>query len=251
MVIAMNTIFFPFLLTTLAGLSTMIGSVFIFVKSKNRDRFITAALSFAAAVMITVSLTDLLPEAVHMLETKYRLIPMILMILICVNLGVIISFSIDKYLPDQTDGLYRIGLISMLAIMVHNIPEGMATFMAGSTDTRLGITLAIAIALHNIPEGISISIPIYYATGSKKKALLYTFISGISELFGAMITFLFLKPFISNSVLGFLFAMIAGIMGHIAFYELLPTSFKYKNRNVVWLFFIIGAILMIINHVLF
>lgn len=246
----MNEIFFPFLLTTLAGLSTMIGAIFIFIKTKHQDRFITGALSFAAAVMITVSITDLLPESFHILKSNFQIFPMIILILICINIGIIISFTIDKYLPDQTEGLYRIGIISMLAIMIHNIPEGIATFMAGSTDINLGITLAIAIALHNIPEGISISVPIYYATGSKKKALFYTFISGLSELFGALITYFILEPFINNSVLGCLFAGIAGIMIHIAIYELLPTANKYKNKKFILLFFIIGMLLMILNHII-
>ena len=139
----------------------------------------------------------------------------------------------------------------MLAIILHNIPEGIATYMAGNTSLSLGITLTIAIALHNIPEGISISIPIYFATGSKIKALLYTFISGLSELLGAIITYLFLKPFIKNAIMGCLFAIIAGIMTHISISELLPTSFKFNNKTKSIVFFILGCTFMIICHLIF
>lgn len=245
-------VLYAFLLTTIAGLSTVIGCILIFV-TKKTQKIIIASLSFAAGVMITVSFTDLIPESYGLLIQNYRLFPTILFVLISMNIGIIISFLIDRYLPEEQGekGLYRVGLISMLAIILHNIPEGMATFMAGNTNTHLGIALTIAIALHNIPEGISISIPIYYATGSKKKAFFYTFFSGLSELFGALITYWFLQPYISNRIMGALFALIAGIMLHIAVYELLPTSLKYKNRKITWLFFLIGAGFMIMNHLLF
>jgi len=242
----------PFLLTTIAGLSTMIGTLLIFVSKKKSDYIILGSLSFAAAVMMTVSFTDLIPESFSMLSLTFKTFPTILILLIFINIGIIISFTIDKYLPDtSSDGLYRVGLISMLAIILHNIPEGIATFMAGNTDLSLGITLTVAIALHNIPEGISISVPIYFATGSKFKALFYTFISGLSELVGAVITYLFLKPFINDSFMGCLFAVIAGIMLHISFYELIPTSLKYKKGSVTLFFFIVGVIFMLISHLLF
>lgn len=241
----------PFLLNTIAGLSTMLGTILIFITKKNKT-IIIASLSFAAAVMLTVSFTDLIPESINMLSTTFKIIPTILILLIFVNIGIIISSTINKYVPNNYDNnLYRVGIISMLAIILHNIPEGIATFMAGNTDLSLGITLTIAIALHNIPEGISISIPIYYATGSKSKALLFTFISGLSELFGAIITYLFLKPFINNTIIGCLFAIIAGIMTHISISELLPTSFKYNNLKYTITFFILGSIFMIICHLIF
>ncbi len=242
---------FPFILTSLAGLSTMIGCIFLYIKPKKENHVIISGLSFAAAVMITVSFTDLLPESFSLLKMIYKPFPMVILVLISLNIGMLISFLLDKYLPNQEESLYRVGIISMLAIIIHNIPEGIATYMAGSTNTNLGITLAVAIALHNIPEGISISIPIYYATKSRKKALLYTFISGLSELFGAIFTYLFLKSFINNQILGFLFAGIAGIMLHIALYELLPTAWKYKNKKLVYLFFLIGFLFMLINHIIF
>ncbi len=119
--------------------------------------------------------------------------------------------------------------------------------MTSTHNITLGISLTIAIALHNIPEGISIAIPIYYATGNKKKALLYTFISGISEFIGAIITYLFLTPFINDNILGYLFALIAGIMIYISLLELLPTIANYKRKSRVVIYIIIGSILMLIN----
>lgn len=250
-----NHIIYAFLLSTIAGLSTILGSIIIFLKNKDQNKIINAALSFASAVMITVSLTDLIPESINQLKETYHIIPTIILTLIGLNIGIILSFLIDKYLPDnQTSNnkkLYRIGIISMLAIILHNIPEGMATFMAGTTNIALGISLTLAIAFHNIPEGISISVPIYYATNSKIKAIGYTFISGISELFGAIITYLFLSKWITNTIMGILFSIIAGIMIHISTYELLPTAHKYKDIKTSKKYFIIGVGVMIINHILF
>lgn len=252
----MSSNVYAFLLTTIAGLSTLIGSIFIFMRIKKTKYIITSSLAFAAAVMITVSFTDLMPESIHLLQNIYPVFPSYIIMFIFICIGVIISFLIDKYLPDQQleesgGSLYKVGIISMLAIILHNIPEGMATFMASNTDVSLGISLTIAIALHNIPEGISISVPIYFSTHSKKKALLYTLISGLSELFGAVITYLFLRPLINDRIMGILFAIIAGIMLHIAIYELIPTSFKYKMKKMTVLFFIIGVFFMIVNHFLF
>ncbi len=252
----MNTTAFSFLLSSLAGLSTMIGTIPIFFKF-NEKKIISAALAFASGVMISVSLTDLIPESLTLFHHLYRLTPTFLLMGIFIVLGIIFSMLIDKFLPAENiyqskdKKLYRIGLISMLAIIFHNIPEGIATFMANSSNTKLGISLAIAIALHNIPEGISISVPLFYATKRKSKSLLYTFISGISEPFGALIAYWFLSPFINDVIMAILFAMIAGIMIHIAIYELLPGSIQYQQKKLSIICFIVGVIFMLVNHFIF
>ena len=244
----MNNVSFAFILTILAGLSTMLGSIFIF--NKKNENIIIAALAFASGVMSTVSITDLMPESYNLLINIFSKFPAIIYMLIFVVSGIIFSMFIDKYIPTD-NSLYRVGVFAMLAIIIHNIPEGIATFMATNTNIMLGISLTIAIALHNIPEGISISIPIYYATNSKFKAIFYTFISAISEPFGALLTYLFLSNYINDRIMGFLFGLIAGIMIHISMYELLPTSKSYNKLSITWLFFILGLIVMLINHFVF
>ncbi len=250
----MSNTHLAFLLTFAAGFSTMIGAIPIFFRKWDEQKIIPASLAFAAGVMLTVSFTDLIPESLAELHFL-RLLPRLFLTAIFTVLGILFSMTIDKYFPDQIEkkdhtGLYRVGAITMLAIILHNIPEGIATFMATSQNTRLGISLALAIALHNIPEGISISIPIYYATRSKKKALLSTFVSGISEPFGALLAYLFFKNFMTDTVMGCLFAMIAGIMTHIALYELLPTARKYQERKLLITSFLLGSLVMIINALL-
>ena len=161
---------------------------------------------------------------------------------------------IDKFFPSTNNSnvkdkrLYHLGIIAMLAIIMHNLPEGIATFLTTNENQKLGFSLALSIALHNIPEGISIAIPVYYATLSKKKAFFYTFISGISELVGAIIAYLFLAPIINDFIMAIIYSLIAGIMSHIAIYELLKEAKNYKIKLIIP--FILGFIVMIMSHLL-
>lgn len=248
----MNVTLYSFILTIIAGLSTLAGALLIFFKVKT-NRVVISSLSFAAGVMFIVSILDLVPEAINLLDCNSIIeVPLITVFM---ALGMIITLIMDKYMvigeTTAENSLFRVGIFSMLAIIIHNIPEGIATFMATNTNIHLGIKLTIAIALHNIPEGISIAVPIYYSTKSKRRALLYTVVSGISEPFGALIAFLFLRPFINDATMGLLMSLIAGIMIFISLYELLPASLKYKKFKLTYIFFTIGIIFMTINHLIF
>lgn len=246
----MNNTFIAFILTIIAGFSTMVGTLIIFFRYKNYNKIIVASLSFAASVMICLSICDLVPESINMLSNYFNSFITCLFCLLFMIVGIIISMIIDNKIHNY-DKLYKVGIISMIAIIIHNIPEGIATFVATTSDVNLGLSLTLAIALHNIPEGIAISVPIYYATKSKKKVLLYTFISAISEPFGALITFLFLRKFITIKILGFLFAIIAGIMLQISFCELLVSSKSYGLNRISKFFFAIGSIFSIIYFMIF
>lgn len=242
----------PFIITFLAGCSTMIGFLFVYFKNHSNSVLISS-LAFASGVMFLISVIDLIPSSFSTISNVYYFIPAILICSIFVVLGVIISMTIDKYLPEnrvyQDKGLYRVGLISMIAIVIHNVPEGIATFLTSNYDIKLGISLAIALALHNIPEGISVAVPIYYSTGSKKRAFFYTLISGMSEFLGAIFASIFLVRFSNDLFMGCLYAIIAGIMMHISIYELLPSSFKYNKPKATILFFIIGIVFMFVSCV--
>ena len=245
----MNYTTIAFVISSIAGLSTLSGAIVILRKKKNINNFILKTMAFSAGVMLSLSILDLLPESMKFLSTNFYKTPAILISLIFLSVGVLISIFIDKKVPTDNNNLYKVGFVSMIAMIIHNIPEGIATFITTNNDITLGISLAIAIALHNIPEGISIALPIYYSTNKKKKAIFYTLISGISEPFGAILAFLFLKP--SNIILGIIFGLISGIMIHISCYELMPSSLKYKNYQSSILYFIIGSIFVIINLIIF
>ena len=157
------------------------------------------------------------------------------------------AYFTGKYIPDNNNikgdkTLFKLGFMSMLAIMMHNIPEGIVTFVATNAEVKLGIYLAIAIAMHNIPEGISIALPIYYGTKNKFLTFIYTFIASLSELLGALIAFIFLPPRINNLFMGIIFSVISGLMLQISLFELLPNALKEKNKILSLLFFVIGVI---------
>lgn len=242
---------YAFLLSTIAGISTLIGFLFIFIK-KDQDNIISKALGFASGVMITISIIDLMPNSLLLIIKQHNLIYTIFLIIIGFSSGVFISSIIDKKVEKNSKNglkLYKLGIITMLVIILHNIPEGIATFITTTNNIKLGILLTISIALHNIPEGISISIPIYYSTNSKLKAFLYTLISGLSEPVGALISYIFLSKYINNTILGIIYTIIAGMMINISLNELYKESINYNKKNSI-LYFIIGCFIMLLSHLL-
>jgi len=171
-------------------------------------------------------------------------------------MGVIIIYLIDLLIPhiykeerEMGDGykLKKTSILVALGIAIHNFPEGIAVLFSSLSDVRLGILVAVAIALHNIPEGIAVSIPIYYAKKSKRKAFWYSFLSGIAEPMGAVLALILFYPFISQFSLNLMFAIVAGIMVFISFDELLPTCFKYKESHLSILGLFIGMFIMSIG----
>lgn len=253
-----NKSLIPLLLSLAAGLSTVIGAFLIFFSSKNNKRMITFALSFSAGVMITISFTDLLPTAEQSLSKYFNFSKGVIYSLLFLIIGVILAMLIDRFVPNEQLGqttcnndssLFRVGYVSMIALFLHNFPEGVATFVSGYQNTTLGIYVAIAIALHNIPEGISIAMPIYYSTSNKKKAFYYTFLSGMAEPLGALLAFLILKPLINEIILGIIFAITAGIMIYIAFQELIPEARENGYSRTYIISLILGICIIPISHI--
>ena len=236
----MNRIIFSFLITTLAGLATLLGIIPCYLH-KSRESIISKSLAFSAGVMITISLTSLIPESVSLLYFDYTKVFVFLIVFIFVVLGIMFSSSIDQKIDEHfsNNNLYKLGLISVIALALHNIPEGITT------------TLSLAIALHNIPEGISIAVPIYYATYNRKRAFWYTFLSGFSELFGAILAYLFLARYMNDFILALILGVTAGIMIHISIYELLPNSWQYKKRKATIFSFLLGIMTMLVCEMLF
>lgn len=245
----MNRILSSFILTSLASLSTLIGYFIIFFKG-DKNKLITFSLSFASGVMITISVIDLIPSSFSYLD-KYQLLFRLLIMAFFFVLGIYLSFYISGMVEKTSNNsLKKVGIVSMLAIVLHNIPEGIITFMVSGVNLNLGIKLALAISLHNIPEGISIAIPLYYATRKKMKTFFVVLLSGFSEILGAILCFLFLRNVINNTIIGCIFSLIAGIMINISMTELLPESFKYYHPKICYVGFVIGSIVMIMSHII-
>lgn len=238
-------ILYAFGLTLIAGLSTGIGSLIAFLAKKTNTRFLSAALGLSAGVMIYVSFMELMPESVMQLQGIYTGKEAETYMLLAFFAGIGLIAIIDKLVPEdenpheihtETDGmqnrkLKRTGMMMALAIGIHNFPEGLATFASALSDPEIAIPIVFAIAIHNIPEGIAVSVPIYHATGNRRKAFRLSFFSGMAEPVGALLGFLFLQPFWTPCVNALLLAFVSGIMVYISFDELLPGTEKYGHHH--------------------
>ncbi len=242
----------PVLITTFAALSTVLGSLLIFVKIKKVDEFITFCLSFSLSVMFTMSIVELLPNSSKIIINNFGFNG-ILYILIVFFIGVLIINLMEKSIKKHStnSNLYRVGLLSMIALMIHNFPEGIATFMTSVYDIKLGISLGIAIMLHNIPEGISIAVPIYYSTSNKLKSVGYTLISGLSELLGAILCYIFIMNYINDILISFVLIFVSGIMITLSINKMLPEVLKYNKKKYMNIGLISGVVLVLINYYLF
>jgi zinc transporter, ZIP family len=266
-----QTILIAFGLTLFAGLSTGIGSALAFFAKRTNTRFLCVALGFSAGVMIYVSFTEILVKAKDALMAAHGEARGTVYAVLSFFGGLFLVAIIDKFVPafenpheihqvgemDDAEesarfrSLYRMGMISALALAIHNFPEGLATFAIALTDIKLGIPIAMAIAIHNIPEGIAVSIPIYYATGNRRKAFLLSFLSGLSEPVGALVGFFLLYQFFNDTVFGVLFAGVGGIMVFISLDELLPAAEKYGEHHMAIYGLVAGMIVMAGSLLLF
>lgn len=252
-----KNIILPLLLSLFAGLSTVIGAFIVFFSKINKRIIITFSLAFSAGVMISISLLDLFVSSYDILIKNLGTSKGIIYSIIFLLIGVLMSALITNLIPDENvryknhenKHLFKIGLTSMLALMLHNFPEGIATFVSGYESLSLGLSVALAITLHNIPEGIAIAMPIYHSTNSKYLAFKYTFLSGITEPIGAFFAFLFIKPYINELVLSIIFLLVAGIMLYIALVDLLPTAKSYKSNKTFTLSLFLGIILIPLSHI--
>jgi ZIP family zinc transporter len=254
-------------LTLFAGAATAVGSALAFFAKRTNTSFLCASLGFSAGVMIYVSFVEIFQKA------REALVPALgesVGTWTAVGAffgGIFLTALIDKLVPSyenphetrrieemQTAAaaqdlsrLYRMGLLAALAIGVHNFPEGLATFM----DPSLGVAIAVAVAIHNVPEGIAVSVPIYYATGSRRKAFGLSALSGLAEPVGALAGFILLRNLFDDLVFGVLFAAVAGIMVFISLDQLLPAAEEYGEHHIAIYGLVIGMAVMALSLLLF
>lgn len=248
----MSNVTLSLLISFLAGISTFIGGLVVFIKFNDKNKFLAFSLSFSLSVMLSISVFELIPESIMTLLNKMSFLLAFLSGLFMFVLGKILVSKIN-YKTHLLSGnsLYRVGVLSMIALMIHNFPEGIATFMASYNDISTGISLGIAIMLHNIPEGISIAVPVYYATGSKKRGLFLTLVSGLAEPLGAFVSYILLKNYINDVTISLILILVAGIMMSLAIDEMIPEVNKYDNKFISIIGMILGLVLVLINLYLF
>lgn len=275
-----DNLLIAFLITGLAGLTTLLGTVLLFFTKKTNTKFLSASLGFSAGAMIFISFIDIMPKAQKQLLTTYNEKQALLYTVLAFFAGMLILALIDKLIPEsnnphemqstkdidnvkdtpesepesmssmEKNKLMKMGFFTALAITIHNFPEGIATFISTVKDPSLGIPIAVAIAIHNIPEGISVAVPIYYGSGSKRKAFLYSFISGIAEPIGGLFAYFIFLNNASDATIGIVFAAVAGIMTFISLDELLPAAEEYGNHHTTIYGSIAGMAFMAISLIL-
>lgn len=266
-----SNLLLAFGLTLFAGLATGIGSFIAFTTKRTNRTMLCAALSFSAGVMIYVSFVEIFVKARASLAEVLGDHTGYVVATAALFGGIALIALIDKLVPHHENphelheveemdnaqeaahfhGLYRMGLVTAIAIGLHNFPEGLATFIATLEDPTLGFHIAFAVAVHNIPEGIAVAVPIYFATGSRKKAFLYSFASGFAEPVGAVIGYVLIMNFFSDLTFGILFAMVAGIMVFISFDQLLPAARTYGKHHVSVYALVAGMATMAVSLLLF
>ena len=264
-----ENVILAFALTALAGFSTGIGSAIAFFSKRTNWAFLSVSLGFSAGVMIYVSLVEIFAKARDALAEVHGHEGGTWITVGAFFGGILVIAIIDRLIPayenpheahaieemQQTvvrqKRLIRMGAVTALAIGIHNFPEGLATFVGTLADPAIGMAIAVAIAVHNIPEGISVSVPIYFATGSRKKAFWLSFLSGVSEPIGALIGYTILRPIFSETVFGILFASVAGIMVFISLDELLPAAREYGEGHLAIYGLICGMAVMALSLLLF
>ncbi|MDO4410489.1 MAG: zinc transporter ZupT [Akkermansia sp.] len=255
-----------FLLTTFAGLATGIGGMIAYFMKQSNTKMLTFSLGFSGGVMVYISLVELFNDSKSSLIATQGESWGSWIALIAFFGGIALAALIDYLIPEDenpheargpedivdsssgefssTKRIKRSGILFALAIGIHNFPEGIATFAAGLDSLTLGTSIALAVAVHNIPEGMAVSVPLFYGTGSRKKALFYTFLSGLAEPIGALIAMVFLLPFLSPTLLAILFSAVAGIMVFISFDELLPMAERWGHHHISILGIIAGMLIM-------
>lgn len=235
-----------FILSLIAGLSTGLGGCISLFIQKFNIKFLAITLGFSAGVMLYVSMIEILVETRELLNISFGSKVGLLYTLISFFGGMLIIILINRFIPSnikinnisQHDNLkvkskmFRLGIFTAVVIAIHNFPEGIATFVSSFHSPTRAVPIVLAIALHNLPEGVLVSVPIYYATNDKRKALAYSFLSGMAEPLGALLGFLILLPFINNTIFGLLYGIVAGIMVFISLDELFPTAIEYGGNSL-------------------
>ncbi len=258
-----ENVLIAFALTLFAGLATGIGSIISLFSGRTNKQFLSTALGFSAGVMLYISFMEMFPNSQDYLTESYGFVLGKWVSCGAFFAGIVLIMIIDNLIPSpesdltasksgQHDAvLQRMGILMALAIAIHNFPEGLATFTSTLDDVSLGIAISVAIAIHNIPEGIVTSVPIFYATGNRKKAFAISLLSGLTEPLGAVIGYLILRPFLNSTVYGIIFGLIAGIMVYISIEELIPMAREYDKGNSMIFGATAGMAIMAVSLMLF
>jgi len=256
----MDIILLAFIMSFVAGMSTLIGSASVLFVKKFNKNLLSWALGFSAGVMIYVSFVELFKESQTYLINTFGNMTGMKIFLISFFSGMFVIALIDRLLPEITipydlekikktdlQKLHKTSILTTIIVILHNIPEGIITFTSFLVDPVFGFAVTIAIALHNIPEGIAVSLPVYFSTKNKKKALFFGLLASIAEPFGAFIAYFFLNNFMNPKIMGIILAVVSGMMIFLSLDELLPSAREHCESNFSEFGLVTGMMVMAIS----
>lgn len=238
------------ILTLVLGLFIIFGAFMMHI-FKNKDKFLTISLSMAFGVMVSLIFVELLPESFEIFNENNNTFISILMIVGLSLLGFLMLKILDKFIPDHNeddeDNLIHVGIVSSVAIVLHNIIEGMAIYNTFNTSISLGILLSIGVGLHNIPLGMVLSSTFYKSINNKKKSNIIMLIISFSTFIGGLIMAIFSNIFVNEFIIGILLSITIGMLIYINLIEILPKLIKDKNKKIVLVSTIIGVLILFIS----
>lgn len=250
-----NQLLFAFLFTTIAGISTGIGGLVSFIKYARKEKFLAFSLGLSAGAMLYISFVELILKSINDLSEKtgseaaYSRVAILFIggLLASAIIARGMDFLMDKFgilkvpmaettddverSPKKTKKLYKAGLVTAVALAIHNLPEGLITFLTSMQDLQLGLGITIAIAIHNIPEGLAVAMPIYHATQNKTKAFVISLLSGLSEPFGALVAYFLFFKYVDQELLATVNVLVASIMVYVASFELIPSAYEMGHKT--------------------
>lgn len=244
------------ILTTTAGLFTALGGIFAVIK-KPTQKAIAFSMGFAAGIMVTISLGDMIPEAAEYYQNAFSSDMTVLVVGSLLFMGMAVAGILERCVPErlaaqqmqqpQKEHLVHSAMVMAAALVLHNLPEGILTLFAGLSDAEMGVRLATAVALHNIPEGMIVAAPLYYATNQRKKAVMLALLSGLSEPVGAVVAFLFVGKFLTPGFVNGLIVLVSGVMLWISIAELIPTAYAMHKAKAALAGTGAGVLLMLLG----
>ena len=237
-------------LTLVLGFFIIIGAFLMHI-FENKERFLVISLSMAFGVMASLIFLELLPESFEIFNEKYSSIISIAMILIFSIIGFLILKILDKFIPDHEDddeaNLIHVGIVSSIAILLHNIIEGMAIYNTFNTSINLGILLSIGVGLHNIPLGMVLSSTFYKSLSNKKKSNVIIFLISTSTFVGGLIMCIFNNVFKNEFIIGLLLSITVGMLVYINIIEILPKLIKSKDKKMIITSIIVGILILFVS----
>ncbi len=247
------------LLTIVVGLFTLIGTIIVF-QTKNNKKIIDFSICIAFGVMVSLAILEIIPEEIELFSVEFKKEKVFLLIVSSSLIGIGILKTLDHFIPEheahnhtkkaQSENLFHIGIVSSIALILHNIIEGMALAATTIADIKLAFLMCIGIGLHNIPMGMVITSTFYNGNKNKKKTILYLIGISLSTLIGGLIFFLLKGKIITNNVLGILLGITLGMLIYIFMFELLPSIKNMKDKKTKIIGIILGIIVIVVSKIL-